>query len=208
MIWGVGTGRCGTHTLADLLKLPHEPNPKPMTSGVEWWRERTHEDEILPIIEDRMKLGGCVDLHNVPILPLILAMDPEPTIVWIWRGFEKVAKSMTKPGHDYWGELNRDWTNFLYPRTGWPSHYNREHKMFWYWCTVNTFIYENVILLPRDQWRIYEAESLPHHAFKGPGYEGRLVFPEYMLNHAARMENWMKGHEREQREEDGLPVLW
>lgn len=208
MIWGVGTGRCGTHTLAELLEIPHEPRPKPMVEGVEWWQGRRNKEEILPIIRDRMRWGGCVDLHNVPILPLILEMDPESTIVWVWRGFEKVAKSMTKPGHDYWGKLKRDWSEFLYPRGGWPERYTREDKMFWYWCTVNMFIYENVILLPRTRWRIHEADRLEHHAFVGSDYNGNLVFSEYMLNHAARMENWMKGHEREQREEDGLPVLW
>jgi hypothetical protein len=164
MIWGLGTGRCGTHSLAREIGGAHEPERPTMVHTARVANGFfSHEPEVRAtlksFIEERQPI---VNLHLVPVLPLILELDPDPSFIWVWREYVDVMQSQLQPGHSYWQENARDWTEFMYPFNEWrhmPTYF-QEQKGLWYWTAVNTEILRYMMLVPRETWHIIHTNDL------------------------------------------------
>ena len=192
MIWGVGTGHCGTHSLAQWLELKHEPRRQALTAHMEYYFEPLPpqmREDVLGVLREG---GDMVDSHLSPLIPLILEADPDARFAWVWRNYANVLRS-----HDF-PALRWYWTQ--------ESEREPHEQYVWrYWYLCNTGIYRYLSAIPRDRWFIIEAEDLPvRHG--GPG---RPPLEEHELtDRGLHIENFLRGLRYEQREEDGLPVLW
>lgn len=165
MIWGLGTGRCGTHSLAKVLDGVHEPTPKYMKEGADYHRTGEGEQAVINILLNRMKRykndKAIVDLHNVPILDLIERVDPKAKYVLVWREFNKVWRSQQLPGHQYWEPGYRDWDQFISPPDGWSPKDERHKKAFGFWHACNLICLDFFDTIDRDRWWICHAEEIP-----------------------------------------------
>lgn len=164
MLWGLGTGRCGTHSLAREIGGLHEPN-KPIM--VQTARAANGNNDAICRVRAQLKSfvdegKPIVNLHFVPVLPLILEVDPDPSFVWVWREYVDVMQSQLQPAHRYWEEGYRDWTEFMYPFNEWRfmPNYFQEEKGLWYWTAVNTEILRYMMLVERDAWHILHTDQL------------------------------------------------
>ena len=90
MIWGTGTGRCGTKSLAKDLGGLHEPQPWFGDLAKKYYYGNTlspeDEQELYAIIHDRIALNTpTVDVNYSYILPLIDKLDPYAFFVFVFR---------------------------------------------------------------------------------------------------------------------------
>jgi len=164
MIWGLGTGRCGTHSLAKEIGGEHELDRPTM---IQTARAANGDNNARCAVQAKLKSfidegKPIVNLHFVPVLPLILELDPDPSFVWVWRGYARVMQSQLQGSHCYWEEGYRDWTEFMHPFNEWeymPTYF-QEQKGLWYWTAVNTEILRYMMLVERDTWHILHTRHL------------------------------------------------
>lgn len=83
MILGLGTGHCGTRSLAALLGLPHEKYRLP------WKRDEKRLDRIW---EDLMKDGGDVGLQWLPYVEMVLERAPDTRFLCLQRDREDTLR--------------------------------------------------------------------------------------------------------------------
>lgn len=152
-VWGIGTGRCGTATLARTCCGLHEPRPWIFKEAVKYyWGD--HSDANVGLLQDklgyRMRVPHevIVDLSQSHVIPVIAKLDPDAYFVWLVRepieavksfmGFEYfIRKSGMSPlerlryGLDTWRTA---------PKEGWPEHWGWLMKCLWYWNEMNSVI--------------------------------------------------------------------
>lgn len=108
MRWGVGTGRCGTRSLAEQLGGIHEPSPGLVGPRV----------KQLEILRGRLSKGlPSVDRLQSFAIPLIAQVDPSAHVLWLARDPWGCVPSMLQTAHegiqtleescDYWLNTNR-----------------------------------------------------------------------------------------------------
>ena len=168
MIWGIGTGRCGTHSLAADLGGLHEPRPWIGAAAVEaYWGDATataycREVLLLRLAQD---IPAVVDLHLSLLIPLICALDAQATFVWMWRepvgcvGSFLAQGAWTTPGK---------WPTLWRPRYGWPESFSRFDRALAYWVMVNEMIAEDLARYAPGRWQRREPTDLRHHHGRGP----------------------------------------
>lgn len=110
MIWGLGSWKGGTHTLAKELDLLHEPSPWVAQGAVGFHHRGSHfstftearsketamVDTLLARMHKCEKLGkaGCVDGAHGFLIPLILRADPDAEFVLVLRDPLEVVMSL------------------------------------------------------------------------------------------------------------------
>ena len=169
--WGVGTGRCGTKSLAMDIGGLHEPQPWFRQAAQQWWSgDRSKEDEILGILLHRMTLGvPIVDMHHSFIIPLIKRVDDSPYFIWLLRDPERCVDSLldattwTLEWYENTNELIRpDWANEGM-QMGDPG---RQVMAWWYYANVNYTIARE---LRGCQYEIRLTEELENWVNRRPG---------------------------------------
>lgn len=90
MIWGLGTGGCGTLSLArELEDGVHEPRPGLSPSC-----------DVLEVLRGRLEVGRpCVDRLHSLLIPQIRDVDPNSEIIFLIRNPWDCVRSMVATGH-------------------------------------------------------------------------------------------------------------
>jgi hypothetical protein len=87
MIFGLGTGRCGTGSLAKILDLSHEACSMP------WQVNLDKYNEVMPGV---IKRGGDVALYWLPYVSLVLEDYPDSKFVCLKRDREETIQSWSR----------------------------------------------------------------------------------------------------------------
>jgi len=162
MIWGLGTGRCGTRSLAAQYGGLHEPKPWFKEEARNYWMHG--EEELLRHrIKERAKLDTplVVDFKQSWCIPLILEIDPDARFVWLIRDAVDCVNSMV--AGKWWSD--RDWhgTRRIEPRAGWTPLDGRMNKCVWYWLTTNRIIDDHLSKLDDERYAILPTVMLKAH---------------------------------------------
>ena len=147
MIWGCGTGRCGTKSLAKMLGGVHEPQDGiqviPYVMG---WCPDSQWSVVRPItqaLRARMDMDTpiAVDPRHSYVIPLIQQIDPDAQFLWIYRDPLLCIESWLARGN--W--LPDDPLEGRYhPRGGYPEGWDRIAKGIWFWRAINSLIRDNL----------------------------------------------------------------
>ena len=141
MIWGVGSGRCGTKSLSLELEGVHEPQPWLDDLPVMWHLHRKGEGELLSRLKMRLDEGlPCVDLKQSYCIPLIKRLDPDAKFIVMFRNPILTISSLVAGGS--WTEQDHHGTRKIYPKLGWGNE-NRIQKATYHWgCTYEIILNE------------------------------------------------------------------
>jgi hypothetical protein len=161
MIWGVGTGRCGTRSLAGQLGGLHEPVPRLEEHPVQYKCDINKDVRGLLIerLQERLDLGATaiVDLKHSYVVDLICEVDPDAKFIWMLREPVPCISSLLNGGAftetDWNGQ--RKWR----PLGGWPKDMSRESKVIAYWIYLNSLIMRSLIVI-QNQWQLVLTNSL------------------------------------------------
>jgi len=125
MIWGIGTGRCGTMSLAKEIDGVHEPKPALDNSGY----------AAIGLLKDRLAKGKpSIDWKQSFYIPEIKQIDPDAHFIWLIRNpFEFVSSFVARGGWDYPHYIKWTRGNLV------------ERGLEW-WLEVNAIISDNVPL--------------------------------------------------------------
>jgi hypothetical protein len=141
MIWGIGTGRCGTRSLAVELGGVHEPQPWFGPESVAaYWGDHAAQAACQQRLAARAALPVPVvsDLHQSWLIPLICEVDSQAHFIWMIRNpAEVVASFLAGNG---WTAQNQYGASLWRPQGGWPESLSRFGKALTYWLEVNRLI--------------------------------------------------------------------
>jgi hypothetical protein len=163
VIWGLGTGRCGTRSLAAQLHGLHEPHPT-LHHVVEARRGDAKADARLrDAIEKRLALGAPAisDWRNSFAVPWIRAVDPEPE--WFWLVREPVACVTSLR---YMGSFvpDKTWATGLASGTT-----TQVEQAAYYWIATNGLILTEMNRRPpTERLRVMEPWGLVEHRNSSP----------------------------------------
>jgi len=167
VIYGVGTGRCGTKSLAADLGGLHEPKPWLGAQSVaayygdegayRWCRAR---------LEERLALGApaIVDLHHSWLIPLICQVDASAEFIWVMRDPAGCVASFL--AGNAWSKPT-GWANLWHPYEGWPEAFSRFDKALGYWAEVNLIIGAALAVCGRP-WEQRRTSELTAHLNRYP----------------------------------------
>jgi len=182
MIWGVGTGRCGTKSMAEDLEGLHEPKPWLSELPAHYYRGLCGSDRLLPLLKERRRLDtpAIVDLKHSYIMNLIENVDPEGEFAYVIRSPFLCIASFLAGGS--WTE--QDWygDRKIQPAEGWRDE-TRLEKAIYHWVVTNEIIINHLrkSMLP---YSMFETDDLIAHNNKhstSPGHifsreEADLIF--------------------------------
>lgn len=172
MQWGVGTGRCGTKSLAADLGGLHEPQPWLGPDAIEaYYGDREALERCTGKLAGRLALGApaVVDLKQSYLIPLICEIDPAAAFIWMVREPLALVRSMLAGG--WWTEKNRYGAWLWRPPEGWPEAATRFDKIVTYWCEVGRLI-ERDLAACGAPWQRRLTSELSHHENKYPSSPG------------------------------------
>lgn len=156
--WALGTGRCGTRSLAQQIGGIHEPQPWTRGRSVCWARNREYEDELLTVLRSRSQLETpCVScLQQSYLVPLIRAVDPNSSCVFLIRKPLTCVNALTRSWQHQRG-INR---------IGWVAQEEDWQKAAGHYLAVNSMLLAR--MLERfDRWTVVATEDLTVHANRG-----------------------------------------
>lgn len=142
LIWGIGTGRCGTKSLSKILGGLHEPRPWPLQRAAYHARcISTKEDEniLRDVLRERLAMDtpAVVDLHQSFCMDVIEEIDPTAEFAFIARNPALCVSSFLTVGgfteQDKFGEYKAQ------PRIGFAGETRLERVIF-HWVYTNTRI--------------------------------------------------------------------
>ncbi|MEE8115187.1 MAG: hypothetical protein V3T23_12650 [Nitrososphaerales archaeon] len=164
MIYGVGTGRCGTKSLAKELGGVHEPEPWFIDEPKRWYLSGNDNIALNSMIKSRSELDTpiVVDFKQAYMMSLILRIDVRAKFIWIIREPVSCIKSMVKS--KWYGETDNNGANLLEPWSGWDEGQSRIDKCIWYYRTVN----EHILKYKRYISAVYFTEDLEQHENEYP----------------------------------------
>ena len=167
MIWGVGTGRCGTKSLAKELGGVHEPEPWYTDEPKTRWLTGVESYTLKEMIKYKAQLDTpiVVDFKSSYMIGLILRVDPGAKFIWIIREPVQCIKSLLKG--KWYGDTDKQGENLLEPWMGFNRGVyddSRFHKCCWYYHMVNEHIYR----YKRYVSAVYFTEDLEVHENKYP----------------------------------------
>lgn len=135
MIYVVGTGRCGTQTLARLLGGVHEPDPHIIREANEYYQGR---HAVLPGLAAKLRARAALptpavsDHKQSTVIPLILEIDPTARFVMLVRQPLPGIASFLHRG--WYGGGARIWERCrLRPAAGFPRNWTQAMKCGWLW---------------------------------------------------------------------------
>lgn len=176
----MGTGRCGTKSLAADLGGLHEPEPWfGADATAAYWGDEQAIKLCRARLEYRLELGApaIVDLHHSYIMPLICDVDPDASFVWAIR--QPVACIGSFLAGNAWSGDPGNWPTLWQPRRGWWGGTTRLQKATTYWCAVNTIIWHELAKGERP-WHALPTEALKAHENK------RMDVPEWRFSDVDR----------------------
>ena len=108
IVYGIGTGRCGTESLASLLKK--QKLSKITHERYRWWlgweHSESHVDTMLvreiKELDKDFVLYGDVAFAWLPYIPYIWRLKPEAKVVCLKRKKEDTVKSWLKTPYNHW----------------------------------------------------------------------------------------------------------
>lgn|GEM_PF-5757258 len=161
MIWGVGTGRCGTRSLATLLRGRHEPGCWD-SQPVAYQHAGEHQDWLRGKLQERLGLGvpAVVDLQHSYVVPLIEEIDPDATFIWMVREPVACISSLLSGGS--WTRGDGHGRRKLSPAAGWSDVVTRLDKAIWYWLNVNQLLDRVLARRPHELWLTSELPGSVH----------------------------------------------
>jgi hypothetical protein len=178
VIWALGTGRCGTRSLAAQLGGVHEPRPWFSTEAIRaYYGDAAARATVREKLLGRLALGVPVvsDLHHSYAIPLICEVDPHASFVWLVRHPMTCIASLLAGGA--WTAQNDNSATLWRPADGWPAYWSRLIIGMHYWCSVNRAIWVELDRCGHG-WVIQETESLTAHENKYPASRAWTWRPE------------------------------
>ena len=164
MIWGVGTGRCGTRSLATYLKGEHEPKPWLKQEAAHYHRGLDPDGEYERFLVGQLTERAAhdtpiiVDLKNSYVMDLIERVDPDAHFIALFRNpFDCIASFMQGGAF-----TDRDWNGDrkLQPKDGWGEETTRVRKVAYHWFETNHTIVEHLKNTGRP-WAVRFTHQLP-----------------------------------------------
>ena len=167
IIIGLGTGRCGTHSLAKLLEsqentsITHELNDTPF---IKWYYNSNDFNKICRVIDSRNKeFVGDVSFFYLHYIPSLLDKYNNIKFISIKRPKEATIKSYMKwtEGRNHW--MNHNGTQWRYDR--WDICYpkyeveKKEEALNLYWEEYYTTM-EKLKTSYSNQFLLIEMEDL------------------------------------------------
>ena len=147
MIIGIGTGRCGTMSIAELLGLPHEPKPGLIKESIQYHYEpiKYPPQEILL----RRALGnkGAVNHRYGLLIEPLHRLYPDAKWVFIIRSGPETVSSFNRRrwyspdsllGHEEWRLRGDKIGEFSSPAWGVMTPFE---KCCWHWAYFNNWMY-------------------------------------------------------------------
>ena len=164
MIWGIGTGRCGTKSLAADLGGVHEPTPWLGHRAVEAYRWPGQGGPVAwcwTRIKERRESGeaAVVDAQHSYVIPLIRQVDPAAEFAWVIRNPQSTAESLIEGG--VWTEQDGNGRDRWAPAEGWLGE-PRVVKAAMYYRAVMAIILSE-FERRREPWRILHTPELQAH---------------------------------------------
>ncbi len=177
MIWGLGTGRCGTKSLAAEMGGLHEPKPGLFGEAIlaHYGNTVAREITLARLVErSLMDTPIVVDQKHSWCIPLIRTVDACPEFVWMVRNPVACVASLVSgtafSRSDAFGV--RKW----HPEGFWPDWMTRTEKAAAYWLGVNKLLLAEWSSRPEGEvWTIRRTESLTAHENGYPGREDRQM---------------------------------
>lgn len=137
MIWGMGTGRCGTKSLARFLGGEHEPQPWIRDEGIRaFFGEPVAVSQAKVKLKERLAAGvPCVDLKHSFLIKQIEELDANAAFVWVARDPVATVQSFLSGGS--WTVVNQYGRDLWRPRHGWQNMESRIEKAAAHWWHTN-----------------------------------------------------------------------
>lgn len=165
--WGLGTGRCGTRSLAADLGGMHEMKPWFGPEAIAaYYGDPSCRSLCVEKLKVRLDTGvPQVDLHHAYLIPLIVEVDPDADFIWLIRHpLTCIASFLAGTA---WTRTARDSETLWRPRYGWPMGTQRVDKAITYWIMVNNLIERDLAACGRP-WRLVRTETLRAHENQYP----------------------------------------
>jgi hypothetical protein len=158
----LGTGRCGTRSLAKDLGGIHEQQPWFSVEAIAaYWGDEQARELCRAKLERRLASGvPQVDLHQSYLIPIICSVDPDAEFIWLVRHPMTCIASFVAGGA--WSRMNNDSESLWRPRYGWPVGLPRFDKALHYWLNVNVLL-ERELVASGHPWRLVRTETLVAH---------------------------------------------
>lgn len=168
MIWGVGTGRCGTKSLAMQLEGEHEPKPWLEHEPAHYARgilSPGEELHLLANLSDRSRLITpiIVDMKHCYVMDLIEKADPDAAFIYLVRSpFDCIASFML--GGAFTEQDNKGNSKLQPGRPGWKDEVpvSRLLKVSWFWRGTNKRIMDHFLVTKRPFAVLYTDELTTH----------------------------------------------
>lgn len=159
-LYGVGTGRCGTKSLAAYMRGVHEPTPWLREEAIAaYWGDPVARALCIGKLRSRLRLYApiVVDMKQSYLIPLICRLDPEAAFVWMVRNPAACIASFLAGGS--WTETNQYGAGLWHPRAGWALNLSRFDKAMIFWREVNHLIAQDLAACGRP-WQCVRTEEL------------------------------------------------
>lgn len=167
MIWGVGTGRCGTKSLAMQLKGEHEPKPWLEHEPAHYARgilSSVDKLNLLANLKDRSRLITpiIVDLKHSYVMDLIEKVDPDAAFIYLVRNpFDCIASFILGGAFT---DQDQQGNDKLQPKPGYSAgvEVSRLLKTTWFWRETNKRIMDHFLVSNRPFAVLYTEELATH----------------------------------------------
>ena len=182
MTWGLGTGFCGTHLLAQTMKGLHQPEPTLVKMAPHYFRYGRSDDEHLhdALAKLRDLDTPIVVSHKYSlVIPAIFTVDLNAKFIWLLRDpAENMRSDLRKKM--YGRKSSDEWTqNRVVPKGGFPSYFNNLDKSIWRYTAINEKIEKDLFFICEDDWYLQESEEL--EGWSPPDHEDPFGYGDLAL---------------------------
>jgi len=164
MIFGCGSGRCGTRSLATQLGGLHEPEPWLKEEPVQWQCDGDTDvrESLIANLTARAKKDTpiIVDLKHSYVIDLICEVDPYAEFIWMLRNPVDCISSLLNGGA--WTKTDWHGARKWRPKGGWNDKVCRERRVLTYWIQINNLIHRSLAESGMP-WKLVLTESLTAH---------------------------------------------
>ncbi len=186
MIYAVGTGRCGTKTIAHVLNGSHEPKPRIIQEANEY---HLGDWQSLDALKQKLNVRAQLDTQLISdhkqslVIPLIAKLDPTAHFVVLFRDPISSIQSFVRRK---WFRRASIWEcNRLRPWQGFPEDWTQPMKCTWLWCETYRVILTTII----DQsYELLETQELGKTVLNASPKSSSLKFnareSEFLETHA------------------------
>ena len=184
----VGTGRCGTMTITELLnrcpqiKAEHEPEPRLIREGTEYLSGKlTHPDAMEAFAPfDTWDINVVVNHKISTMLPVVKDVFPEAKIIWLIRDVRTFISSVMARNWYIPGKDKGLYGAFRLPAPDYIT--DPVAKCAWYWQYFNWRIQRDMGDLPYMMVKMEEINERSGEIFDFLDYERPLDLTTRTLN--------------------------